>query len=40
VLLSEWLANTPRELVKAHLRVDDATLDAIHKLKKPLDVLA
>jgi oxalate decarboxylase len=40
ILLSEWLANTPRELVKAHLRCDDATLDAIHKLKKPLDVLA
>jgi oxalate decarboxylase len=40
VVLSEWLANTPRQLVKEHLNLDDATLDAIHKLKKPLDVLA
>ena len=28
---SEWLANTPPELVMAHLRIDKATLDAIPK---------
>src|SRR6266480_3390112 len=27
--LSEWLAHTPPELVKAHLNIDQATLDAI-----------
>ena len=27
--LSEWLAHTPPELVRAHLRIDQATLDAI-----------
>jgi oxalate decarboxylase len=27
--LSEWLAHTPPELVKAHLKIDQATLDAI-----------
>jgi oxalate decarboxylase len=27
--LSEWLAHTPTELVRAHLRVDNATLEAI-----------
>ena len=26
---SEWLAHTPPELVKAHLDIDKATLDAI-----------
>ncbi len=29
--LSEWLAHTPPELVKAHLNIDQATLDAIPK---------
>jgi len=29
--LSQWLANTPPELVMAHLRIDKATLDAIPK---------
>jgi oxalate decarboxylase len=29
VSLSEWLSHTPPELVKAHLHVDPATLDAI-----------
>jgi oxalate decarboxylase len=29
--LSEWLAHTPPELVMAHLRIDQATLDAIPK---------
>jgi oxalate decarboxylase len=29
--LSEWLAHTPPELVRAHLRIDQATFDAIPK---------
>jgi oxalate decarboxylase len=29
--LSEWLTHTPPELVMAHLNIDKATLDAIHK---------
>ena len=29
--LSEWLTHTPPELVKAHLNIDQATLDAIPK---------
>jgi oxalate decarboxylase len=29
--LSEWLAHTPPELVRAHLRIDQATYDAIPK---------
>jgi oxalate decarboxylase len=29
VSLSEWLSQTPPELVMAHLNVDKATLDAI-----------
>src|SRR6266566_1591344 len=29
--LSEWLAHTPPELVKAHLNIDQATFDAIAK---------
>lgn len=40
VTLSQWLANTPRQLVREHLRVDDATLDVIHKLKDRRDVIA
>ncbi|MBB5370643.1 MULTISPECIES: cupin domain-containing protein [unclassified Janthinobacterium] len=40
VTLSQWLANTPRQLVREHLRVDDATLDVIHKLKNRRDVIA
>lgn len=40
ISLSQWLANTPRQLVKEHLRVDDATLDVIHKLKNRRDVIA
>ncbi|TFW24331.1 cupin domain-containing protein [Duganella callida] len=40
ITLSQWLANTPRQLVREHLRVDDATLDVIHKLKDRRDVLA
>jgi len=39
VSLAQWLANTPRQLVREHLRVDDATLDAIHKLKDRRDVV-
>jgi len=40
VTLSQWLANTPRQLVREHLRCDDATLDVIHKLKDRRDVIA
>jgi oxalate decarboxylase len=40
VTLAQWLANTPRQLVREHLRVDDATLDIIHKLKDRRDVIA
>jgi oxalate decarboxylase len=29
--LSEWLANTPPELVMAHLNIDKQTLDAFPK---------
>jgi oxalate decarboxylase len=29
--LSEWLTHTPPELVMAHLRIDQATLDAMPK---------
>ncbi|WP_088347120.1 MULTISPECIES: cupin domain-containing protein [Rhodomicrobium] len=36
VSLNQWLALTPRELVEAHLRVDQATIDAFHKLKSPV----
>ncbi|MEX3983848.1 cupin domain-containing protein [Paraburkholderia sp. EG287A] len=39
VTLSQWLANVPRQLVKEHLRCDDATLDAIHKLKERRDIV-
>lgn len=40
ISLSQWLANTPRQLVREHLRVDDATLDVIHKLKNRRGVIA
>jgi oxalate decarboxylase len=29
--LSQWLAHTPPELVRAHLKIDQATFDAIPK---------
>ena len=40
VTLSQWLAGVPRQLVKEHLRCDDETLDAIHKLKERRDLIA
>jgi len=40
VTLSQWLASVPRQLVKEHLRCDDATLDAIHRLKERRDIIA
>jgi oxalate decarboxylase len=37
VSLAQWMALTPRELVKAHLNLDDSTLDAIAGAKdKPI----
>jgi oxalate decarboxylase len=39
VTLAQWLANTPRQLVREQLRCDDATLDVIHKLKDRRDVI-
>ncbi len=37
VSLNQWLALTPPELVQAHLRLDQAALDALCK-EKPLVV--
>ena len=36
VSLNQWLALTPPELVKAHLKLDTQTLDAFHKEKNPV----
>jgi hypothetical protein len=36
VSLNQWLALTPAELVKAHLKLDTAALDALHKEKYPV----
>jgi oxalate decarboxylase len=36
VSLDQWMALTPPELVKAHLRVDQQTMDALRKDKKPI----
>jgi oxalate decarboxylase len=36
VSLNQWLALTPPELVKAHLRLDDQALAALHKQKNPV----
>ena len=33
ISLAEWLAHTPPDLVRAHLRIDRATFDAIPKDK-------
>jgi oxalate decarboxylase len=33
VSLNQWLALTPPELVKAHLKLDDETIAALHKQK-------
>jgi oxalate decarboxylase len=37
--LSVWLAHTPPELVIAHLKIDQATLDAISAISKTKPVL-
>jgi oxalate decarboxylase len=36
VSLNQWLALTPPELVKAHLKLDPQTLAALHKEKFPV----
>jgi oxalate decarboxylase len=36
VSLNQWLALTPAELVKAHLKLDTTTLDALHEEKYPV----
>ncbi len=36
VSLSQWLAFTPRELVKAHLKIDEKILEKIPKTKRPV----
>jgi oxalate decarboxylase len=36
VSLDQWIALTPPELVQAHLRIDQQTLDALRKTKKPI----
>jgi oxalate decarboxylase len=36
VSLNQWLALTPAGLVKAHLKLDTAALDALHKEKYPV----
>ena len=34
--LTQWLALTPPELVRAHLNVDEAFMEALHKDKRPV----
>jgi oxalate decarboxylase len=36
VSLNQWLALTPPELVKAHLKLDDQVMSALHKEKFPI----
>lgn len=36
ISLSQWLALTPPELVKAHLHVDDATIDKFSRVKQEI----
>jgi oxalate decarboxylase len=36
VSLDQWIALTPPELVQAHLRIDQQTLNALRKEKKPI----
>jgi oxalate decarboxylase len=36
VSLDQWIALTPPGLIQAHLHVDQHTLDALRKEKKPL----
>jgi oxalate decarboxylase len=34
--LDQWIALTPPELIQAHLRIDQQTIDALRKEKKPI----
>ncbi len=34
--LTQWLALAPPELVRAHLNVDEAFIQALHKDKRPV----
>ena len=36
VSLEQWMALTPHELVQAHLNIDRAILDGLHKDKQPV----
>jgi len=36
VSLTQWLAQTPAEIVKAHLKVDDAFIKSLSKTKQPV----
>jgi hypothetical protein len=36
VSLDQWMALTPPELVQAHLRLDQQTMNALRKEKKPI----
>ena len=36
VSLAQWLAFTPRELVKAHLKIDESVLSKVSKQKTPV----
>jgi oxalate decarboxylase len=36
VSLDTWMALTPPELVQAHLRLDQQTMNALRKEKKPV----
>jgi oxalate decarboxylase len=36
VSLNQWLALTPAELVKAHLKLDDQVMADLHKEKFPV----
>jgi oxalate decarboxylase len=34
--LNQWLALTPAQLVKSHLRLDQSTIDRLSKNKRPI----
>jgi len=36
ISLTQWLALTPPALVKAHLNLDDAFIQALHRDKRPV----
>ncbi len=36
ISLNQWLAGTPRDLVKEHLQLDDAFMDALSLQKNPV----